>query len=207
MFDAAFSGVGGVSCACVFRFSTWCKSFAKDIGHQTWREKGKTFPSTFGERALLLDGFLRSIDSHNSAINPSRFARKPDLHTRPFRGDLRPKDRIEKCQSGLRNSIVFRSKTTSCNHSSWHVPLPLLWSALVFRPQSQFTFHAWSVSCAIARDVMRTVLYGIVSTLRRHSQNLRSNIPLYSVLYNEGHGHSWRTLRANGGIGDVWRGV
>ena len=102
--------------------------------------KGEKFSrQIFGGRALLLDGFLRSIDSHNPAINPSRFARKPDLHTHPFRGDLRandkqsyrnterqretrpalgPKDRIEKCQSGLRNSIVFRSKTTSCNHSS-----------------------------------------------------------------------------------------
>ena len=30
-----------------------------------------TFFSTFGEEALLLDGFLRDIDSRNHAINPS----------------------------------------------------------------------------------------------------------------------------------------
>ena len=32
----------------------------------------QTFSSTFREEALLLDGFLRDIDSRNHAINPSR---------------------------------------------------------------------------------------------------------------------------------------
>ena len=32
----------------------------------------QTFPSTFGEEALLLDGFFRDIDSRNHAINQSR---------------------------------------------------------------------------------------------------------------------------------------
>ena len=31
----------------------------------------QTFSSTFGEEALLLDGFLQDIDSHNHTINPS----------------------------------------------------------------------------------------------------------------------------------------
>ena len=36
------------------------------------RKKSKVFYFTFGEEALLLDGFLRDIDSCNHAINPSR---------------------------------------------------------------------------------------------------------------------------------------
>ena len=78
-------------------FSTWCKSFARDIGFK-WRldlerpllgaeheeKEMPTFSSSFGEEALLLDGFLRDIDSRNHAINPSRFAKKSDLQTPAF---------------------------------------------------------------------------------------------------------------------------
>ena len=35
-------------------------------------EEMQTFPSSFGEEVLLLDGFRRDMDSRSHAINPSR---------------------------------------------------------------------------------------------------------------------------------------
>ena len=129
-----------------FGFSTLYKSLARDIGFK-WRldlerpllgvkhdeKEMQTFSSILGEEALLLDGFLRDIDSRNDAINPSRleinqtFIPPPSWCTTddvtdkhidrqtttnvPSAGTERI-DRIEKCHSGLCNSIVFSSKTT-----------------------------------------------------------------------------------------------
>ena len=42
------------------------------LGVEHDEKEMQTFSSTFGEKALLLDGFLRDIDSRNHAINPSR---------------------------------------------------------------------------------------------------------------------------------------
>ena len=42
------------------------------------------FSSTFWEEALLLDRFLRDMDSRNHAINPVRLEKKSDLCTPPF---------------------------------------------------------------------------------------------------------------------------
>ena len=66
-------------------------------------------------------------------------------------------DRIKKCHSGLCNSIVSQQDYFT-----------LLQSALRLRSQ----FHN-PVRCAPARDIMCTVRYGIVPTLRRDSENLR----------------------------------
>ena len=41
------------------------------LGVKYEEKEMQTFSSTFGEVALLLDGFLRDIDSRNHAINPS----------------------------------------------------------------------------------------------------------------------------------------
>ena len=112
-------------------------------------------------------------------------------------------DRIRKCQSGLWDAIVFSSKTTcTSNHSSWCSQfLTLLCSAPVAVPGPR----------APTRDIMRRVRYGIVPTFRRDSQNLRWNLPWHGTVYCtmriECRRHSWRILRDNGGMGDVWRGV
>ena len=94
-------------------------------------------------------------------------------------------DRIEKCHSGLRNSVVFSSKTV----------LLLLISQSVHDILTRLctsTFYIWNVallhvmSCALTRDIMRTVRYGIVPTSYRDSQNFAVKLLLHSVLYN-GH--------------------
>ena len=85
-----------------FSFSTWCESFARDIGFK-WRldlqrpllgvqHEEKEMPTlsfTFGEKALLLDGFLWDRDSRIHAINPSRFARNLQDTTYPFGNEKR----------------------------------------------------------------------------------------------------------------------
>ena len=71
-------------------------------------------------------------------------------------------DRIEECHSRLWNSIVFSSKTTSCNHSS-HTTCTCTLECTRTPAQcsgSSLTWHG-TVRCA-ARDIMRTVRYGIV---------------------------------------------
>ena len=46
-------------------------------------KKSKVFSSTFGEEAILLDGFLRDIDSRNPAINPSRLEKNQTFKRLP----------------------------------------------------------------------------------------------------------------------------
>ena len=73
-------------------------------------------------------------------------------------------DRIEKCHSRLWNSVVFSSKTTSCNHSS-HTTCTLECTrtpAQCSGSSLSGPWHACTVRCAPARDIMRTVRYGIV---------------------------------------------
>ena len=83
MFDAAFTLAMSMASQVpiFFGFSTWCKSLEKDKGFK-WRldlerpfrppiilneKEMQTFPPLFGEKALLLDGFLRGIDSRNQS--------------------------------------------------------------------------------------------------------------------------------------------
>ena len=68
--DGAFSSIGGLPSANIFRFYQLI-SLAADIGYKCQldlerpllgivreEKEMQTFPSTFGEEALLLDGFL-----------------------------------------------------------------------------------------------------------------------------------------------------
>ena len=61
-------------------------------GRRTWCEKEQRFSSTSGEEALLLDGFLRDIDSRNHAIIPSRLV-KNQTSISPLHGALRTTDK------------------------------------------------------------------------------------------------------------------
>ena len=75
------------------------------------RKKGKLFPPLFEKKHFLLNGFLGDIDSRNHAINPSEFGKNqtfipPPSRNAPNAGTDRI-DRIEKCQSGFCNSIIF----------------------------------------------------------------------------------------------------
>ena len=85
-----------------FGFSTWCKCFARDIGFK-WRlvlerpllgvehEKEMLFfSSTFGDEALLLDGFLRDMDSRNHAINDYQSQSFMGEKTKPSNPSLKP---------------------------------------------------------------------------------------------------------------------
>ena len=104
-------------------------------------------------------------------------------------------DRIDMCHTALCNSIVF-SKAKLLLVITVHDTLTLLWSAL--RPQSQFHDPG---RCAPARDIMHTVRHGIVPTLRHNLQNLRWNLPLYSVLYNA----HWRSSSLVKNLERQWR--
>ena len=93
MFDAAFSGVGGFPCANLFSVSALDVILWRKMQLSKWRlylessvlcvehkeKEMETFSVSFREKALLLDGFLRDIDSRNHAINPSRLGKKPVL--------------------------------------------------------------------------------------------------------------------------------
>ena len=57
----------------------------------------------------------------------------------------------------------------------------------------------------LSRDVMHIPQYDIVRILCRDSQNLRWIS--HCTMRIEGRRHSWRILRGNGGIGDVWCGI
>ena len=89
---------------------------------RTKRERKSRFSSTFWEEALLLDGFLQDTDSRYHAINPTVLGKNqtfiPPPSINAASGGMERTDRIEKCHSGLCNSIIFWSKTTSCIHSS-----------------------------------------------------------------------------------------
>ena len=54
------------------------------LGVEHEEKKSNAFSSSFGEEALLLDGFPRDIDSRNQAINSSRLGKKSDPQTPPF---------------------------------------------------------------------------------------------------------------------------
>ena len=49
------------------------------LGVEHEEKEMQTFSSTFGEEALLLDGFLRDIDSRNHAINPSHLQKNQTI--------------------------------------------------------------------------------------------------------------------------------
>ena len=52
------------------------------LGIEHEEKRTKVFSSTSGEEALLLDGFLRDINSRNHAINPGHFEKNQTL--KPF---------------------------------------------------------------------------------------------------------------------------
>ena len=109
-------------------------------------------------------------------------------------------DRIEKCHSGLRNSVVFSSKTV----------LLLLISQSVHDILTRLctsTFYIWNVALLHVISCARcgTVSYRLRIVIRKILP-WSSCYTVYCTMGIEGRRHSWRILRGNGGMGDVWRG-
>ena len=86
------------------------------------RRKKSNFSSTFWEEALLLDGFLRDIDSGNIVL----LKKKPDLHTPPFmviseRHDRRTEKQLKQWGTSRILAYPFSDKLNySFIHASWH---------------------------------------------------------------------------------------
>ena len=85
----------------LFGFNTWCEYLARDMGFKRRldpqmyflgvkheEKESKVISSSFGEEAILLDGFPRDVDSRNHAINSSRFGKIRPSHA-SLHSDLR----------------------------------------------------------------------------------------------------------------------
>ena len=65
-----------------FEILAWSRKASPRLHHE--EKEMRTFPPTFWDEALLLDGFLRDMDSRNHAINHVRLEKKSGLRTPPF---------------------------------------------------------------------------------------------------------------------------
>ena len=93
-------------------------SWSRTLRSYTWYHGQRTvryctdFASWFAKFTRLPSWWSQS-DMTNIQTNRTTTRNAPSAGTERI-------DRIEKCHSGLCNSIVFSSKTTSCIHSSWY---------------------------------------------------------------------------------------
>ena len=72
----------------------------------TWlQKKSKVFSSSYGEEALILDGFLRDMDSRNHAINPVRLEK--------IRTTIKAAGNLHDASASVRNESWRSNKTQS----------------------------------------------------------------------------------------------